>query len=50
MSLGYDDLKKEFPNRMKIEDKKLKSLLDMIEKGKAQLETEKKTYCVDMKK
>ena len=50
MGHGFDDIKKTFEARTAIEKKKIQSLLDEFEKGRAQLEAECKTYTVDMKK
>ena len=47
--LGYDD-PKVFDKRVAVEIKKVKDLLAACERGKAQMEGERKAYCEDFKK
>jgi len=47
---GYDDPKAQFDKRAALETKKIKELLNAVEKGRAQLESERKVYCEELKK
>ena len=49
MPTGYDDPKSQFDKRVAAEAKKVKELLNAVEKGRAQLEAERKTYCEQFK-
>ena len=49
MPSGYDD-PKQFDKRVVTETKKVKELLAAIDKGRSQLENERKAYCEDFKK
>ena len=50
MPSGYDDPKSQFDKRVATETKKVKELLAHLDKGRQQLEVERKAYCVDFKK
>ena len=47
---GYDDPKGQFDKRAALETKKIKELLNAVEKGRSQLESERKVYCEELKK
>ncbi len=47
---GYEDPKTQFDKRVAIETKKVNELLNQVEKGRAQLEAERRAYCVEFKK
>ena len=49
MPTGYDDPKAQFEKRVANETKKAKELLNAVEKGRAQLEGERKAYCEQFK-
>ena len=50
MTYGYENLKGGFDKRVALETKKVQDLKTAFEKIKAQLEAERKSYCVEMKK
>ena len=50
MQTGYDDPKKQFDKRVALETKKVTQLLAQIDKGRMQMENERKAYCVDFKR
>ena len=49
MPTGYEDPKSQFDKRAATETKKAKDLLNAIERGRAQLEGERKAYCEQLK-
>ena len=49
MPTGYEDPKSQFDKRAATETKKAKELLNAVEKGRAQLESERKAYCETFK-
>lgn len=50
MTYGYENLKTGLDRRAAIETRKVQDLKTAFEKIKTQLEAERKSYCVDMKK
>ena len=50
MQSGYDDPKTQFDKRAANEIKKVKELLNAVDKAQKSLENERKAYCEDFKK
>lgn len=46
---GYDDPKSLFDKRVTLESKKIKEVLTAVDKGRAQLEADRKVYCEQFK-
>ena len=46
---GYEDPKSQFDKRVTLESKKIKEVLTAVDKGRAQLEADRKVYCEQFK-